>query len=99
LTAEEITMIVDLMLDRVRQALAARHIALSWTDDAKALLAERGYDPQFGARPLRRTIQKLVENPASSAILRGEFSEGDTIQLDAEDGDLKLSLLVGEAVT
>jgi ATP-dependent Clp protease ATP-binding subunit ClpA len=97
LTEDEIGQIVDLMLDRVRGALAARHISLEVTDAAKRLLAEQGYSPEFGARPLRRTIQKLVENPASNAILRGEFSDGDTIVLDAENGQTKLSLLVGEA--
>ena len=96
LTEDEIALIVELMLGRVREALAARRIRLEWTDAAKALVAARGYDPQFGARPLRRTVQKLVENPASSAILRGEFSDGDTILLEVEDGDLKLSLMVGE---
>jgi ATP-dependent Clp protease ATP-binding subunit ClpC len=97
LTEREIREIVDLMLNRVRAALAERHIALESTDAAKELLARQGYDPQFGARPLRRTVQKLVENPASSAILRGEFSDGDTILLDAEGDQLKLSLLVGKA--
>ncbi|MGQ9732405.1 MAG: AAA family ATPase, partial [Candidatus Zipacnadales bacterium] len=96
LTAAEIRQIVDLMLKRVRGALAARRIGLEVTNAAKDLLAERGYSPEFGARPLRRTVQKLVENPASSAILRGEFREGDTILLDAENGELKLSLVVEE---
>jgi ATP-dependent Clp protease ATP-binding subunit ClpC len=96
LTEDEIGQIVDLMLGRVRAALAGRHIGLEVTDAAKHLLAVQGYNPEFGARPLRRTIQKLVENPASSAILRGEFSAGDTIVLDAENGSVKLSLLVDE---
>jgi ATP-dependent Clp protease ATP-binding subunit ClpA len=96
LTEDEIGEILDLMLDRVRGALATRHIGLQVTEAARALLAEKGYSPEFGARPLRRTIQKLVENPASSAILRGEFSDGDTALLDAQDGALRLSLLVGQ---
>jgi len=97
LTEKEIRQIVDLMLDRVGQALAERHISLEATEAAKELLAREGYNPEFGARPLRRTVQKLVENPASSAILRGEFSDGDTIHLDAEDGRVKMSLVVGKA--
>jgi len=97
LTEAEIGQIVDLMLARVQAALAGRHISLEVTDAARQLLAEKGYSPEFGARPLRRTIQRLVENPASSAILRGEFSDGDTIELDAQDGEVKLSLLVDEA--
>jgi len=99
LTEGEIRQIVELLLTRVRQALAPKHISLEATDGAKQLLATKGYDPEFGARPLRRTIQKLVENPAAGAILRGEFSEGDTIVLDDEGGELKLSLLVGTAET
>ena len=95
LTEQEIGEIVDLMLARVQAALAGRHISLEVTEAARQLLAERGYSPEFGARPLRRTIQRLVENPASSAILRGEFAEGDTIVLGAEHGEVKLSLLVG----
>ena len=88
LTAKEIREIVDLMLTRVGEALGEREIELEVTDAARELLAQEGYDPVFGARPLRRTIQKLLENPISSAILRGEFAEGDTILVDAEDGEI-----------
>jgi ATP-dependent Clp protease ATP-binding subunit ClpC len=97
LTEKEIREIVDLMLARVAKALAERRMWLEATEAAKELLAQQGYDPEFGARPLRRTVQKLVENPISSAILRREFSDGDTILLDAEEGRLKPSLLVGKA--
>ncbi len=95
LTQAEILQIVDLMLSRVGASLADRHIRLQATEAAKALLAAQGFDPRYGARPLRRTIQRLVENPISSALLRGEFGEGDTIQVDAEDGEIKLRLVVG----
>jgi len=97
LTAKEIREIVDLMLSRVGEALGEREIELEVTDAARELLAEEGYDPVFGARPLRRTIQKLLENPISSAILRGEFAEGDTILVDAEDAEIKLRLKVADA--
>ncbi len=97
LTAKEIREIVDLMLSRVGEALGEREIELEVTDAARELLAQEGYDPVFGARPLRRTIQKLLENPISSAILRGEFAEGDTILVDAEDGEIKLRLKVADA--
>ncbi len=90
LTQKEILEIVDLMMSRVEASLADRHLHLETTDAAKHLLAEAGYDPMYGARPLRRTIQKMVENPISSAILRSEFSEGDTIVVDAGDGAVKL---------
>jgi ATP-dependent Clp protease ATP-binding subunit ClpC len=95
LTHAEIVQIVDLMLARVGKALAERSIKLVATAAAKELLAAEGYDPRYGARPLRRTIQKLVENPVSSALLRGEFGEGDTIQVDAEGREIRLRLVVG----
>ena len=90
LTEHEIIQIVDLMLDRLQNALQERNISLETTDDAKEWLAERGYDPEYGARPLRRLIQKTVENLASSAILRGDFDEGDTMVVDVEDGEIAL---------
>ncbi len=96
LTSAEIRSIVDLMLSRVEQRLGERDISLEATDAAKDLMAERGYDPQFGARPLRRVIQKLVENPISAGILRGEFAEGDTILVDEQDGELALRVKVAE---
>jgi hypothetical protein len=70
---------VDLLLKRTDKALADREMKLEVTDAAKRVLAEQGFDPLYGARPLRRTIQRLVENPISSGILRREFQEGDTI--------------------
>ncbi len=96
LTSSEIRSIVDLMLSRVEERLAERDISLEATDEAKDLIAERGYDPQFGARPLRRVIQKLVETSISAGILRGEFAEGDTVLVDEQDGDLALRVKVAE---
>jgi ATP-dependent Clp protease ATP-binding subunit ClpA len=96
LTTKEIRSIVDLMLGRVEDRLGERDISLEATDDAKDLMAERGYDPQFGARPLRRVIQKLVENPISAGILRGEFAAGDTVLVDEQDGELALRVKVAE---
>src|SRR5690606_13069760 len=63
-----------------------RGVHLEFTERAKAVLAERGYDPDFGGRPLRRAIQRLVENPLSEEILKGSFGEGDRIVVDADDG-------------
>jgi len=91
LTPAEILQIVDLMISRVGKSLAERQMQIELTDGGRALLAEKGFDPQYGARPLRRTIQKLVENPISSAILRGEFKEGETIVVGAEEGEIELS--------
>ncbi len=96
LTEHEIFEIVDLMLGRVGEALQQRSMSLVVTETAKRLLAQEGYDPAYGARPLRRVIQKRVENPISSAILRGEFGAGDTVQVDAEGDQVKLRLVVGE---
>jgi ATP-dependent Clp protease ATP-binding subunit ClpC len=94
LTRQEILQIVDLMLERVAERLRERGIQLRASDAARELLAELGYDPAYGARPLRRVIQKQVENPIASALLRGEFARGDTILLDAADGKLTLRLMV-----
>ncbi len=91
LTRKEIRQIVDLMINRLARSLEDRQMKIELTDAGRALLAEKGFDPQYGARPLRRTIQKLVENPISSSILRGEFSEGDTIVVDGEEGEIELS--------
>jgi ATP-dependent Clp protease ATP-binding subunit ClpC len=97
LTREQIERIVDLMLDRVREQLRERNISLDATEAARALLATEGFDPQYGARPLRRTIQRLVENPIARGILRGEYREGDTVVLDVEDGKIAPRLLVPAA--
>lgn len=97
LTRAEIEEIVDLFLGRLGQQLASRDIRLQVTPAAKALLAEEGFDPVYGARPLRRVIQRRVENPLSSALLRGEFKEGDTVVADRADGEMKFHLYVDTA--
>ena len=84
LNKDHINKIVDLMLKDVEKELKDKEIKLKTTDAARSLLGEKGFDPVFGARPLRRVIQDLVEDPMSDAILRGEFHIGDTIVLDAE---------------
>jgi ATP-dependent Clp protease ATP-binding subunit ClpC len=91
---EQIEQIVDLMLDRVRVQLSEKRIMMEATEPARELLATEGFDPEYGARPLRRTVQRLVENPIARGILRGEFREGDTVVLDVEDGKLTPRLLV-----
>jgi ATP-dependent Clp protease ATP-binding subunit ClpB len=83
---EEIKSIVEIQLKRLRQNLANRKMALEMTDRAKALLADKGYDPVYGARPLKRTIQRLIQDPLAVKILEGEFTEGDRIKIDS-DGD------------
>ena len=85
LTREEVTRIVDLMIKRLQDQLEAQGIGLELTESAKVLLALRGYDPTLGARPLRRAIQRLVEDPLSERLLWKEFRAGETILVDAED--------------
>ncbi len=82
--------IVDIQIGRLRPRLEERHITLRLSDAARAYLAELGYDPQFGARPLKRVIQKEVENRVARAILDGSVRDGDTIDIDIRDGKLTL---------
>src|SRR5438094_6164437 len=88
LSRDQIAEIVDLQLARLRDRLAERGITLELTDAAKEALAEAGWDPAYGARPLKRGIQRLVENPLALRLLDGEFADGDTIRVDADDGEL-----------
>jgi len=88
LTKEEITTIVDLMLKRLRDQMGEHEAAIELTDAAKGVLAEKGFDPSLGARPLRRTIQRLVEDPLSEKLLWKEFRAGQTIIVDARDGEI-----------
>jgi ATP-dependent Clp protease ATP-binding subunit ClpB len=88
LSKEQIGEIVDLQLRRVRERLAERGLSLEMTDEAKDVLAEAGWDPTYGARPLKRAIQRLVENPLALRLLEGDFAEGDTVRIDARDGEL-----------
>jgi len=85
---DEIKSIVDIQLKRLRQNLANRKMDLEITEQAKALLAEKGYDPVYGARPLKRTIQRLIQDPLAVKILAGEFREGDTVKVEVEDNEL-----------
>jgi len=80
--------IVGLLLEGVRARLADSGIGLELTDAARAHVAREGYDPQFGARPLRRAIQRAVENPLAKAVLSGEFTRDDTVRVDLRDGSL-----------
>ncbi len=88
LTREQLAEIVELQLGRLRERLAERKIDLELTDAAKELLAEEGWDPAYGARPLKRAIQRLLENPLASRLLSGEFAEGDNVLVDVGDGGL-----------
>ena len=85
LEMDELKLIVDLMLARVREQLTSQHLDLVLTDDAKEYLGNKGYDPELGARPLRRAIQRLLEDPLSERVLLGEFKAGTTILVGYDD--------------
>src|SRR3712207_5519902 len=87
LTKEDVLEIVDIMLRRLNKHLESQKVSVEVTPAAKEFLAEEGYDPKFGARPLARAIRRYVENPLSSRIIGGEFGPDDTVVVDrAEDG-------------
>ena len=88
LSKDQIGEIVELQLRRVEARLAERGLRLELTDAAKETLAEAGWDPTYGARPLKRAIQRLLENPLALRLLEGEFAEGDTVRVDAKDDQL-----------
>jgi ATP-dependent Clp protease ATP-binding subunit ClpA len=84
LTDDDLAAIVELLLADLQRRLAAQDLSLELTATAKALIVREGTDPAFGARPLKRTIQRLVENPLARALVAGEFRPGDTITADAD---------------
>ncbi|HEX2085491.1 MAG TPA: type VI secretion system ATPase TssH, partial [Solirubrobacteraceae bacterium] len=85
---EHLREIVELQADRVLARVAGRGVTVTLTDAAKELLGNLGYDPTYGARPLKRVIQKQLVDRLAMALLEGEFREGDVIQVDAGDGEL-----------
>jgi ATP-dependent Clp protease ATP-binding subunit ClpB len=88
LTREQLAEIVELQLERLHARLADRGIHLELTDAAKETLAEAGWDPTYGARPLKRALQRMVENPLAMRLLEGVFADGDRIRVDAQNGEL-----------
>jgi len=84
LSEEQLRKIVDLMVEDLQKRMAEHKLGIELTDKAKSWLAREGYDPVFGARPLRRVIERQVENPLSSQLLRGELKEGDTVKVDLD---------------
>ncbi|MCK4451372.1 MAG: AAA family ATPase, partial [Anaerolineae bacterium] len=93
LTREEIGQIVTLELDKIRERLDEHQIELKATDEAQDFMAQEGYSTEFGARHLRRVIQRLVEDPLSEKLLAGEFEPGDTVVVDLEEDEIKLRAL------
>ena len=90
ITRDQMKNIVDIQINRLRPRLAERHITLRLSDSAREQLADMGYDPQYGARPLKRVIQREVENRIARAILDGTVRDGDTVEIDAKGGKLVL---------
>jgi ATP-dependent Clp protease ATP-binding subunit ClpC len=105
LTRDEIKQIVDLLMKRVREQMTLHETSIELTDDAKELLVEKGYDPTMGARPLRRAIQRYIEDPLADFVLGRELGPGSTILIgrkeDEEEVDITLipGTIEPEAVT
>jgi len=89
LSREQIAEIIDVQLERLRQMLSERNITLELDDSARQLLAREGYDPNYGARPLKRAIQTLIQNPLAVKLLRGEVASGQTIRVSADGDEMK----------
>jgi ATP-dependent Clp protease ATP-binding subunit ClpC len=98
LQRDEIKQIVDLLLRRIRESMADRGLQLELTDDAKDLLVEKGWDPAMGARPLRRAIQRYIEDPLADFVLRAELTPGATVMVEKapDEDDREVSLTVVE---
>jgi ATP-dependent Clp protease ATP-binding subunit ClpC len=98
LTEEQLKSIVDLLVKDLQKRLADRKLGVELTEEAKSWLAKEGYDPLYGARPLRRAIERYVENPLSTRLLQGEFNAGDTIIVDLSDNALTFTAKVAQAI-
>jgi ATP-dependent Clp protease ATP-binding subunit ClpB len=97
LAMEHLKRIVDIQLDRVRRLLTDRRLTLDITEPAKEFLAREGWDPAYGARPLKRAIQHELQDPLALKILQGDFHDGQTIRVDSDDHQLTFTPVVVEA--
>jgi ATP-dependent Clp protease ATP-binding subunit ClpB len=93
LDRSQIRHIVDLQIDQLAKLLAGRELGLEVTDRARQEIANRGYDPTFGARPLKRVIQNELQNPLASELLKGEYPEGSTVKIDFDDDEFTFESL------
>jgi ATP-dependent Clp protease ATP-binding subunit ClpB len=96
---EEIANIIDIQLAKLRTMLSERGITLDLDDSAREVLVKEGYDPVYGARPLKRAIQSLLQNPLAVKLLNGEIGSGQTVRVSAENGELKFAANGVEAKT
>jgi ATP-dependent Clp protease ATP-binding subunit ClpB len=92
LSREQIGDIIDIQLERLRKMLADREMRLILDDSAKQLLAREGYDPLYGARPLKRAIQTLIQNPLASKLLRGEVLPGQNVRVSGEGDQMHFEI-------
>jgi ATP-dependent Clp protease ATP-binding subunit ClpB len=97
LSREQIALIIDVQLERLRTMLHERNVFLELKDSARELLAREGYDPNFGARPLKRAIQTLIQNPLAMKLLRGEILPGQTVIVSTRDGEMEFATEVAVA--
>ena len=95
LEQDHLRKIVDLMIEKTRQRMAEQSISLQVSDATCCMLVEHGYDPAYGARPLRRTVQSMLDDMLAEALLRGDCKAGDTVVVDVEDGMMAVKVLVG----
>jgi len=96
LSREQIATIIDVQLEKLRANLAERSIVIELDDTARDLLVEQGYDPVYGARPLKRAIQSLIQNPLAVKLLNGEIGAGQTVRVSAESGEMKFESVSSE---
>lgn len=99
LSREEITKIIDVQLARLRSLLNERNITLELDESARELLSREGYDPAYGARPLKRAIQTLIQNPLAAKLLKGEIASGQTVRASADGDQLKFTPVEAAAAT
>ncbi|HEV2591591.1 MAG TPA: AAA family ATPase [Gaiellaceae bacterium] len=98
LSREQLGSIVDLQLARLHERLAERGLTLELSEEAKELIGDAGWDPAYGARPLKRAIQRMLENPLALRLLEGDFAEGDTVVVEVQNGDLAFTRSSSPAV-
>jgi ATP-dependent Clp protease ATP-binding subunit ClpB len=91
LSREEIANIIDVQLEKLRRNLDERGISIELDDSARELIIQEGYDPVYGARPLKRAIQTLIQNPLAVKLLKGEVASGQTVKASAKDGQIEFS--------
>ena len=88
---DEIAKIIDVQLEKLRKNLAERGITIELDNSAKELIVAEGYDPVYGARPLKRAIQNLIQNPLAVSLLNGEIAGGQTVRISAENGEIRFA--------